>query len=125
MIILDTSVWIEYLKAAPNYAAPVSRLLDQREVLAIACVFGELLQGAKSDRERRILSDYYKYLPKRQYEEAAIDAGVYSSVNRLIDKGVGLIDAMILQYALKSVAQVWTLDKKLLSVLPDELIYCA
>jgi predicted nucleic acid-binding protein len=51
MIILDTSIWIEFLKNNSDYYSKVKDLLENRKVLAIECVFGELLQGAKSKRE--------------------------------------------------------------------------
>jgi predicted nucleic acid-binding protein len=123
MIILDTSVWIEFLKNNPDCFNTISSLLEQREILAIEPVFGELLQGAKSEKERTIIKGYYDYLPKIAFKEAFIEAGFYSSRNKLLDKGVGLIDALIIAYAIKSVAQVWTLDKKLRSALPDGLNY--
>jgi predicted nucleic acid-binding protein len=123
MIILDTSVWIEFLKNNPDHFPVISALLEQREVLAIEPVFGELLQGVKSQRERAVIKGYYDYLPKIAFKEAFIEAGVYSSEHKLLDKGVGLIDALIIVYAIKSAAQVWTLDKKLQSALPNALSY--
>jgi hypothetical protein len=86
-------------------------------------VFGELLQGTKSERERAIVNRYYDHLPKFELREAFIEAGVYSSRYKLIDKGVGLIDALIIVYAIKSFALVWTLDKKLSAALPNGLSY--
>jgi predicted nucleic acid-binding protein len=123
MIILDTSVWIEFLKNNPDYFFAISSLLEQKEILAIELVFGELLQGVKSQRERTVIKGYYDYLPKIAFKEALIEAGDYSSSAKLLDKGVGLIDALIIVYAIKSAAQVWTLDKKLQSALPKGLSY--
>ncbi|GHV05631.1 twitching motility protein PilT [Campylobacterota bacterium] len=122
MIVLDTSVWIEYLRSNESYFARVSKLLEMGEVLAIDCVFGELLQGAKSKREQTIIKSYYAYLPKSDRCDF-VEAGLYANENRLIDKGVGLIDTAILLTAIKHNAQLWTLDKKLLSVLPPENCY--
>jgi predicted nucleic acid-binding protein len=54
MIILDTSVWIEFLKKHEPYFTTISPLLEQKEILAVECVFGELLQGVKNEEEQNI-----------------------------------------------------------------------
>jgi len=55
MIILDTSVWIEHLKGNRNFFVKVCKLLETNEILAIECVFGELLQGVKNKTEKDII----------------------------------------------------------------------
>jgi len=40
-------------------------LSENREVLAVECIFGELLQGAKNKQEKEIILDFWKYLPKK------------------------------------------------------------
>ena len=123
MIILDTSVWIEFLKANTEYYTQIAQLLEKKEILAVECVFGELFQGIKSEREKSLISEYWKYLPKIDSSGLFIEAGIYSNKNKLLDKGVGLIDSLILVHALKLKMSIWTLDKKLLKIIPKELIY--
>jgi len=123
MIILDTSVWIEYLRNNPAFFPEISKLLESGEVLAVECVFGELLQGVKNKSEREIILKFWTYLSKENYENIVIQAGEYSSKNKLSDHGIGLIDAVILMYGIKSNAKIWTLDKKFLKIIPDELRY--
>jgi len=123
MIILDTSVWIEYLRNNPVFFPEVSKLLESGEVLAVECVFGELLQGVKNKAEREIILNFWTYLSKENYENIIIQAGEYSSKNKLPDHGIGLIDAVILLYGIKSKAKIWTLDKKFLKIIPEELRY--
>lgn len=123
MIILDTTVWIEHLKNNQTYFSKVSELLDSREIVAVEFVFGELLQGVKNSYEKEIIKNYWTYLPKNNYENILIEAGIYSSENKLIEKGVGLIDAAILLTAIKSDSKIWTLDKKLLKAIPEVLVY--
>jgi predicted nucleic acid-binding protein len=123
MIILDTTVWIEFLKNNEDYYSPISALLENRKVLAVECIFGELLQGIKNSYEEEILLNYWKYLPKKKYEDIIIEAGNYSSKNKLLSKGVGLIDAIILMHGMKSGSKIWTLDKKFHSVIPEKLKY--
>jgi predicted nucleic acid-binding protein len=124
MIILDTTVWIEYLKNNEEYYF-ISSLLEQKEVMAVECIFGELLQGVKNKYEEEMILNYWRYLPKKKYDEIIIEAGIYSHKNKLLDKGVGLIDAIILMHGIKSNSKIWTLDKKFLKIIPEELKYIA
>jgi len=123
MIILDTSIWIEHLRNNQAFFPKVSALLESWEILAVDCIFGELLQGVKSNSEKVIILGFWKYLHKEYYEDSIIEAGIYSSKNKLLDNGVGLIDAIILTHALKSGSKIWTLDTKFLKVIPEKLIY--
>lgn len=117
MILVDTSVWVEFLKGHQPYLDQMNQLLEDRQVLAVEPVFGELLQGAKDDRERRVLLGFWENLPKNQMAEAWVKAGELSSRNKWIDHGIGLVDAVLIISARESKAKVWTLDKKLKSVL--------
>jgi len=123
LIILDTSIWIEHLRNNQKFFPETSKLLEYREVLAVECVFGELLQGTKNDYERDMIIKFWKYSHKEYYENIIIEAGLYSSKNKFLDNGVGIIDAIILMHAIKSNSKIWTLDKKFLRIIPQELIY--
>ena len=123
MIILDTSVWIEFLKNNQDYFSKISKLLESMEIMAVECIFGELLQGVKNNHERGTIINYWNYLPKKHYENIVIEAGVYSAENRLLDYGVGLIDVIILMHGIKSNAKIWTLDNKFLKIIPKDIRY--
>ena len=120
MIILDTSIWIEFLRNNPVYYSAIKDLLENRKVLAVECIFGELLQGAKNKREIEVISLYWDNLPKTVIENGWIEAGKYSSLNKLTSHGVGIIDSFIIVTARKVNAQIWSLDKKLNSLLKKE-----
>jgi predicted nucleic acid-binding protein len=123
MVILDTSIWIEHFRGNKAYFPKISKLLENMEILAVECVFGELLQGIKNGREKEIIKRYWTHLPKENYDNVIIDAGEYSSANKLLDKGVGLIDAIILMHGIRSESKIWTLDKKFLKIIPVEYQY--
>jgi predicted nucleic acid-binding protein len=112
MVILDTTVWIEYLKNNQEYYFLISPLLEQKEVMAVECIFRELLQGVKNKYEEEILLNYWKYLPKKKYDEIILEAGNYAHKKNLLDKGVGLLYAIILMHGIRSNSKIWTLDKK-------------
>ena len=123
MIILDTSVWIEHLKNNQNYFPKISKYLESGEILAVECVFGELLQGVKNKKEKEIILSFWKHLPKENYENIIIEAGEYSAKYKLLDHGIGLIDSIILMHGIKSNSAIWTLDSKFLKIIPKELLY--
>ena len=120
MIIFDTSIWIEFLKQNPKYYSTVKELLENQKVFAVECIFGELLQGAKNKREKEILLQYWNNLPKCKSENIWIDAGILSADKKLFSKGIGLIDCAIVISAKKNNSKIWTLDKKLKSILKKE-----
>ncbi len=107
MILVDTSVLIDLFKGASN--GPANRM---REVLGHQIPFGitsviyqEVLQGAKSDKEYKLLRDYLSsqrfFHPQdavKTYEDAA---RIYFSCRQ---KGVTIrstIDCLIAQIALE------------------------
>jgi predicted nucleic acid-binding protein len=123
MIILDTSVWIEFLKGNNAYFSKISKLLENKDILAVEFIFGELLQGVKNKKENEIIKKYWTHLPKEKYGDITIEAGEYSSINKLLDKGVGLIDAVILMHGIKSSSKIWTLDKKFMKIITKEYVH--
>jgi predicted nucleic acid-binding protein len=123
VIVVDTSVWIEYLKAVEPIFTRMRLLLEDGQVIANECVFAELMQGAKEKRERNIISEYWHNLSKYTNDGIFLKAGTESSLNKWFDKGVGIIDCAILMYARERKSQIWTLDKKLLAILTREEIY--
>ncbi len=123
MIIPDTSVWIEFLKGNPKYKSKIKEMLETNKRLAVECIFAELLQGVRNKRERNIILSYWYHLPKIDGSVFFIEAGLFSNDNKLTNKGVGLIDSLIYIHTLKSNSMLWTLDKKLLKNISDNLIY--
>ncbi len=121
MILVDTSIWIEFFKGNPLHYNTLSKLLEKRAVIAIECIFGELLQGAHSSHEKTTIKNYWSLLPKVEEKGIWLMAGEASSHRKLHSKGVGLVDLAIYSTARLIQAKVWTLDKKLLSILrPSE-----
>jgi predicted nucleic acid-binding protein len=118
-LIVDTTVWIEFLRGKPDYHQNLLPLMERGQVLALQCVFGELLQGARNERERAVIERFWQALPKAEVPELFLIAGRLASVEHFVNKGVGLIDAAIVAGARSLKAQVWSLDKKLNAVLLD------
>jgi PIN domain. len=122
-VLVDTSVWIEFFKKNENYFFALQGLLENRSVLALECIFGELLQGAKNKRESEVIISYWDNLPKITIDNLLIESGKYSSEHKLVSRGIGLIDCAIIISAKQFEAKIWSFDKKLLSILKSEDIF--
>ncbi len=111
MILVDTSIWIDHLRA-DNSA--LTRLLDAGCVLMHPFVIGELALGRMRQREMILgaLSD----LPRA---ELATDAEVLGFIDReaLFGRGIGHVDAHLLASTrLSAGATIWTRDARLRDV---------
>ncbi len=122
MILVDTSVWIEFFKRHHPFFPTLQTLLEQQAVVAVECVFGELLQGVKNAREQTVILEYWDSLPKKKEQGLWIQAGCLSSDHKWLSKGVGLLDAFLICVARTHNLQIWTLDKKMASLIsPSEI----
>ena len=120
MIICDTSVWIEYFRNRAPYFGTVCALLERGEVLGLECIFGELLQGVLGKQEREVILRCWEAIHKVSEVGLWLEAGEYAAIHGLSVRGVGLIDAVIACATFKSNSLLWTLDKKLSSVVPGK-----
>lgn len=108
MILVDTSVWVDHLRAGDRVLA---HLLNSREVLGHRFVTGELALG--NLRERDVVLSALRELPQAT---VASDDEVLYFVNRraLFGCGIGYIDAHLLAAVqLSAGAKLWTRDKRL------------
>ena len=123
MVILDTSIWIEYFKGNQSYFQEVQSLIDARSVYAIEPIFGELLQGALSVREREYILTFWNYISKIDESELFIKAGKLSFNEKLVSKGIKLIDASIIYSTINNNYKLWTIDKKIIEFLDKKFLY--
>jgi predicted nucleic acid-binding protein len=114
MIIVDTSVWIEFLRQKNEVIERhLEKEIEAGSIVALSPVFGELLQGAGSAREEKIILDLWEDLIKINEDQLFILAGKLSNEYKLNSRGVGLIDCSILVAAKINKFEIWSLDKKL------------
>ena len=113
MILVDTSVWIDFFSTSPGSAGDeLRRMVDEAETFALTgVVVTEILQGLKRDIHRieRFLSMWEMLEPRgfSTYREA-------SAISRLArSKGISLttIDTLIAAIALEHDASLFSLDK--------------
>ena len=122
-ILFDTSVWIEYFKGHKGYFETGQQYLEKGIVVTTEIVFAELLQGALNKREIELIKAYYELIPKIEVEQLFIKAGEYSCEQKLISKGIGIIDAAIIVSTMESEAKLWTLDKKIKAFIDSEYLF--
>lgn len=109
MILVDTSIWIDHLRAGDERLA---RMLDDGQVMAHPFVTGELALGNLHNRDGVLKA--LKDLPQAQ---VATDDEVLCFVGEkcLFGIGIGYIDAHLLAAVLLTPGSVlWTRDKRLL-----------
>jgi predicted nucleic acid-binding protein len=111
LILVDTSVWIDHLRADN---AALKRLLNAGRVLMHPFIIGELALGRMRQRETILaaLSD----LP---HAELATDPEVLGFIDReaLFGRGIGYVGAHLLaSVRLTAGAQLWTRDARLRDV---------
>lgn len=122
-VILDTSVWIEYLRGEIKYYDKCQKLMESGQVLTVEIIFGELLQGAANKREIEVITELYSLIKKVKIDNLYILAGDMSFREKFISKGIGLIDASIIMATIMTNSQVWTLDKKIKNFIPKKYLY--
>ncbi len=111
MILVDSSVWVDHLRAAN---ATLAALLNRNQVLGHSFVTGELSLGSLHRRET--ILDLLRDLPQAR---VATDSEVLAFVDAraLFGLGIGYVDAQLLaSVRLTPGASLWTGDKRLLAV---------
>ncbi len=122
-VLIDTSVWIEYFRGNRNFIDPGLELIDLGMAYSLEVVFAELAQGAKSTRELDMILAFFSNMKLLDSPGLIFKAGIYSQQNRLIEKGIGLIDAILIVCTIENDLKLWTLDKKILSYLDPERVF--
>jgi len=104
VILVDTSVWVEHLRAG---SARLQRLLQDGQVLCHPFVVGELACG--NLRRREEVLGLLMALPEARLAEHQEVLQLLDSA-RLSGRGLGWIDLHLLASSLISGCAFWTLD---------------
>jgi len=112
-ILPDTCAWIDYFRPG---AAPLGQALDLVLSAEIVYVCGpvlyELFQGAKSGKERALLTGAFGALPYLEMNEALwIKAGQLSTDMRKEGKTIPFSDILIAALAIEHNLTVLTMDE--------------
>ena len=110
-ILVDTSVWIAYFRKEES-APPMNELIDSGRVCSTNLIVAELIQGAKSDKEIRVLKDFLDVFPfLREQEETWFKAAYMAYQLRKKGKTMGLADCYLAQIAIENKVGLYSFDK--------------
>lgn len=110
MILVDTSVWIDHLRAADRQLAG---LLLEEQVLSHPFVVGELACGALKRRAEILpLLRNLPHAPVVDYEEVLH----FIEAHALMGSGVGWVDVHLLASAFLAGERLWSKDHRLTQV---------
>ena len=124
MIIVDTSIWVEFLKQNPDFTNEMESLLENKKVITIEPIFSELIYGSRSDKERNIILSYWKVLPRIRFIEGSfIESAHFANKNNYHNIGIGLMYAILAKATIENKYLIWTLDKKILNNLNRQFLY--
>jgi hypothetical protein len=119
-VLVDTSVWIEFLKGSNQFFAPMLELIENGEIYTLELIFTELLQGVKTNRKLKLIRDFYAQMRVLDQPGLIFESGDFSRKEGLIKIGIGLINALIINSANQFGLELWTLDRKILGYLVQE-----
>lgn len=124
MIIVDTSIWIEFLKQNPAFVKDMVVLLENKEVITIEPIFAELLYGARNVKEKNAILSYWKVLPRIRFIEGSfIETADFANRNNYLNLGIGIMDAILTKATIENKCLIWTLDKKISNNLNRQFLY--
>ncbi len=110
MVLVDTSVWIEYFR---NGHPGLEELLNNANVAIHPFIIGELACGTMKNREEILnLLQTLDSSPEISLEEILH----FIEMNKLQGKGIGFVDVHLLASSLLSDCKLWTNDKKLYGI---------
>ena len=112
MVIVDTSVWVAYLRTlAGSESQGLDGLLERGDVLMTGFVMAELLQGVRSAQQMRALASRLSRLPYEDLDQDGwISVGALAFQLRMQGQTLGLADLAIAVLALEGGHKVYTLD---------------
>ena len=111
MILVDTSIWVDHLRAGDGALAA---LLERNAVLGHPWVTGELALGSLSRRSEVI--HLLNSLPQAEVATTA-EVGALTEGSRLYGLGIGYVDAQLIAATrLTPEGRLWTRDKRLAAI---------
>lgn len=117
LVLLDTSIWIDYFRKKAPLIAAVDRLIDEERVCVAYLVVAELLQGCKTDLEFNILKQTTQVFPLlEERPNTWIFAADLSRRLRCEGQSVGLADCYLATLAHQHAVQLWTQDRHFLTI---------
>ena len=111
LILVDTSVWIEYFQKKVDVVERVNALMDEGRVVCLGLIIAELIQGAKDDSGIEAFKDFLNVFPViKEKDDTWEKAGRLSYRLRKKGKITGLADCYISTMAQENGMEIYTFD---------------
>lgn len=124
MILIDTSVWIEYFRQHNDFVDQVEDLLHRREVTTIEPIFSELLYGVRNRREHDMVLSYWQLLPKIEFgKNSMLEAASFANQRNYHLLGIGVMDSLVIKATEDGNHLLWTLNSRINAHIRRPLIY--
>lgn len=113
MVIVDTSVWLQFLKVGdPQVRNEMNVLRAKGEITVVGVVLAEILQGARSQQELEQLANWLTPLPYlAETQETWAWVGSLSFQLRQRGAALPMMDLLIASLAIEHNCEVYTLDE--------------
>lgn len=113
MVLIDSSVWIEYWRTADSEVSrKVRKLIRDKEVCITAIILTEILQGARTLEEMDYIKTILAGIPRLPLDEEIFLKAAELSFNlKRTGKTINTIDSVIAAAAFLNNAEVFTLDE--------------
>lgn len=124
MILVDTSVWVEFFGQQTLVADHVRVLLNKKAIVTMEPIFSELLYGVSNIKEFEVVQSYWKMLPKIEFGEGSlIEAASLARQRNYHLMGIKVLDAAIIKATEDGDHRLWTLNDRINEHIRKPLIY--
>ncbi|MGW8314070.1 MAG: PIN domain-containing protein [Bacteroidales bacterium] len=124
MILVDTSVWVEFFTQQRVYADHIRVLLKKKAVITLEPIFSELLYGVSNRQEYEVIHSFWQMLPKIEFSNGSmIEAASLARQRNYHLMGIGVLDAAIIKATEDGEHRLWTLNGRINDHIRKPLIY--
>ncbi len=111
-IIADTCIWIEFFRTKSRTSNRMKEFIANNMVVSTGIIIAELLQGVKTNKERKIIIDIFSTLEYLEItQDIWIKAGNLAGSLRSNGKTIPLSDIILACCANKHQYHIFTIDK--------------
>jgi predicted nucleic acid-binding protein len=124
MILVDTSVWVEFFKQQTLFADHIRVLLKKKAIVTLEPIFSELLYGVSNRQEYEVVRSFWQMLPKLDFSDGSmIEAASLARQRNYHLMGIGVLDAAIIRATEEGDHRLWTLNERINGHIRQPLIY--
>jgi predicted nucleic acid-binding protein len=124
MILVDTSVWVEFFRQQTPVADHVRVLLNKKAIVTMEPIFSALLYGVSHMKEYEVVQAYWQMLPKIEFKEGSlIEAASLARQRNYHLMGIGVLDAALIRATEEGDHRLWTLNDNINDHIRKPLIY--